>query len=357
MGGSSLQCLFNFVDLHLASHGFEAMAPMFKHGMPDSEEFSLPLGISLPNLPERGQLEHVVNAFFSRIWPLYPVIDRPAVDYDIDALCVVQASGVGDMTSRIQSIHLPKMAAIYAVVSIGFMEGPAPDATMSLKYLTASFSLQGHLMATPYFASAQALLLLALALRAHGKDGQAWNVIGQAIRVSMSIGLHKPVTKTISSREIGGRAQTNDLRDRLWWSCYALEKLLQLECGRPWSIEPDYDHLALSCAMGTDPEGASELTYFFAWVSLAGVMGHISEQLYSHSFSSSDEMFAETARLDRALLEWETSVPERLRPRYSASSGFVDADDTHQVLSAFLAQQYYHVKCPLDIHAKPRVML
>lgn len=379
LGGSSLQCLFNFADLWLAGYGYDLTAPLFRHGMSSSEEFYMPLQLSLPDLPERPVLTECVDAFFGRVWPLFPIVDRSAVDAEVEDFLDLQYRDSRSLQDKVQPARVPGLAMLYAIVCIGMNEmprtGPGNDHDSSLEikkaYLTACYSLHGHLTATPYHSSVQAMLLLALALRSQAKDGQSWHITGQAIRMAVSLGLNKWAERQIAVRNStaplvpsatpynGGlqqqrQQQQNDdsLRERLWWSCFALERLLQLECGRPSSIDPDYDNLALNCGLGAnehnvavDEEGretAQEPTFmwFTAWVSLAGIMGQISDRLYSHRFSGSGEMLSETARQARCLTEWEAALPEQLRPR---NTFFAETDNNH-VLAVFLSQQYYHAQ-------------
>ena len=149
---------------------------------------------------------------------------------------------------------------------------------------------------------------------------------------------------------VPARGDNDGLRERLWWSCFALERLIQLECGRPSSISPEYDRLFDSgSSLNNDLNDSgsfSPLIYFTSWVSLAEIMGQISERLYSAGFFRSADMLGETARLDRRLTEWEASLPGPLQPRNTLSGHATD----EQIFAIFLAQQYYHVRpCPQNL--------
>ncbi|KAH7349758.1 fungal-specific transcription factor domain-containing protein [Plectosphaerella cucumerina] len=354
LGGSSLQCLFNFVDLFLASYGFDLTAPLFKHGMSHSEEFHMPLIPSLPNLPERPILKTFVDAFFARVWPLFPAIDRRTVDADIETLLELQGPDPrARLQDRIQRTNVPGLATVYAIICIGMNETTECDSLEAREaYLTACYSLHGHLTANPYCSSVQALFLLALALRAHSKDGQSWHITGQAVRMAMSLGLHKPEARHAMTRgqptttAPSSPPHTESLRSRLWWSIFCLERLTTLECGRPSSIDPEFDRMAESyletARAFSDDDATPESTfiYFAAWVSLAGIMGQISDRLYSQRFCGSGHMLGETARLDQVLSEWTASLPDHIRPRNTVANHGEDG----QVPGVFLAQQYYHAQ-------------
>ena len=96
----------------------------------------------------------------------------------------------------------------------------------------------------------QAVLLLAgLALLRPVAPG-LWYIIGVALRLSVDLGLHvedgDPDLDTLdvkmetgraaSSSRLGRRQWTRDLRRRLWWCVYSLDRLVSVCVGRPFGI-------------------------------------------------------------------------------------------------------------------------
>jgi hypothetical protein len=249
------------------------------------------------------------------------------------------------------------LAILYAVICIGLNEKAKdlsateqeipPD--MRPSYLTACYSLQSHLTAAPYHTSVQALLLLALGLRACSKDGQSWYVSGQAARMALSLGLHKSIRSLPNQSDLSAqqRHQLNDMdksRRYLWGSCFSLEMLLQLESGRASSISSSHLLGTTYSERGTpvpgdeglETDGEEEMTFFSAWVSLASIMGQISDRLYSQPrFTQAMDMLGQTSRLARSLSAWEALLPETLKPQNQSG-------DNH-LLAVFLAQQFHHV--------------
>ncbi|KAJ9480398.1 Regulatory protein CAT8 [Pseudozyma hubeiensis] len=393
LGGSSLQYLFKFTDVCLASYGFDATAPLFRHGLTPSDDFVMPLFPTLPDLPAQSVLSHCIDIFFARVWPVFPALDRDAVQAEADLLLELQGerpsqlsstAGLAEsLQSKVRSSQVPSLVVLYAIICIGLHETSPADAVLAPvrehadSYLTACYSLHAHLTAMPYQPSVQALLLVALALRACGKDGQAWYILGLALRLAMSLGLHKSV-ETPQQRGLLLNSSAS-LRRRLWWSCFSLERLLQLECGRPSSIDSTQDYGSLDAnltirlpgfglwrpgqtsdsesspnsdeqdhhAISPEEAEAHDLPeqrtnrLFTAWVSLSAIMGQISDRFYNHRFGHATELLGETARLAHCLTKWEASLPPSLKP--GSSSFAVNVDHEH-VAIAFLAQQYYHAK-------------
>jgi hypothetical protein len=336
-----VQSLFNFVDLHLARYGFNYADPLFRYGMMHTDDFPMPLIPKFPLLPDQASLSTYSDAFFSRLWPIYPILDRESFDADQNTIIALQSGGPSDWKENVTSAHLPALASVYAITSLGINE-ISENSELSFEYLTASHSLHGHLTAVPYMTSVQSLFLLSLALRAAGRDGQAWHIIGHAVRMAQSVGLNKSSTANSSEEGVVLGAEPETLRQRLWWSCFALEKLMQLECGRPSVFDRSHDSISFNRSDDKSPDRA--LPYFQICVELSGIMGRILNQLYSHKFmGGSAELLGVVARLDQELTEWVNSLPNPLKP-LNASMEY--ASDEQKVISIFLSQQYYQVSFP-----------
>ncbi|KAK8078863.1 hypothetical protein PG994_002670 [Apiospora phragmitis] len=202
------------------------------------EEFALPITVNRPNLPSLAVIEEHVRVFFQRIWPIFPVVDHEALMTDIHRFLSLQTtplSGKGTdnlLAYVIQPSDVPALVSIYLIISIAADEAAGSITETSTIFLDAAYSFYGHLVALPYIGSVQALLLIVIALRGRGKEGQGWHVLGQAIRTAHSIGLHRHIsthdTRPRRGTEPGYKADLQ-LHGRLWWTCYSLEKLMEME--------------------------------------------------------------------------------------------------------------------------------
>ncbi|KAH8881274.1 hypothetical protein GQ53DRAFT_888768 [Thozetella sp. PMI_491] len=348
MGGSSMQCLCVFVDLYLARKGLPPVSTKFKDGMPHVEEFQLPLTLELPNLPPPEILNRYVRTFISKIWPLFPIIDPSALESHIKYLSDLQASSPEGLISVIPRTKIPVLSAVYSIICIASDEQQDAITEVGTKYITAAYYLYSHLISVPYLESIQAMVLFCLALRGRGKEGQAWHILGHAIRAAHSVGLHKHVTVRSDNPtgvSLGYRANPQ-LHSRIWWSMYALEKLMELETGRPSAItDHDCDQLmpGKENFMGSETTGPD---YFAMFVSLARIMSQISEHIYRRVSSSASQLLYETGRLDQALQEWASSIPEGLKPGHEI---FSDDDQNiyHQHIASFLSLQFYQAQITL----------
>lgn len=268
---------------------------------------------------------------------------------------------------------MPVVAIIFSIIAIGADEAAGAATENGKTYLTAAYSLYGHLVAKPHLSSVQALLLLGFALRARSKDGQCWQLTGQAIRIAHSIGLHRQLSFGSCARNDQNlaTATTNilHLEARVWWSCYALERVMELETGRPSAItEQEIDQVGLPHSLhqtdlsptgrGSNQSDTVEarggstgpLDLFLLWISLARLMGQISEHLYRKHATGPWQLLYETGRLDQALLEWVKTVPEGIQPGHHHEIGLVQQGEPHyeyQNIATFLSLQYHHAQITL----------
>ncbi|OQD78871.1 hypothetical protein PENANT_c074G00142 [Penicillium antarcticum] len=138
--------------------------------------------------------------------------------------------------------------------------------------------------------------------------------------MAQSLGLHKPAATTSSTQGFTLGREPETLHERLWWSCFALEKLMQLECGRPSIIERSYDSLSVYYTF--DQRSGQSLPYF-------------------RFQGGSAEMLGVVTKLDQELLEWASLLPDPLKP-WSTSTEC--ARDEQKLIATFLSQQYYHAQ-------------
>lgn len=245
---------------------------------------------------------------------------------------------------------IPSIVIIFSILAIGADETAGSATDLGNSYIEAAYSLYGHLVSNPYLSSVQALILLGFSLRGKSKDGQCWQLTGQAVRIAHSIGLHRHISSRSKQANIGFQensmsgqlsAQTLSLEARVWWSCYAIERLMELETGRPSALtEQEIDQINFTQPQNSDGDSVTgPLHLFIMWVSLARIMGQISEHLYHRRISDSWQLLYETGRLDQLLLEWVKTVPEGIKPGHELVHLGPDAEDAesghqHQHIAA-----------------------
>ncbi|KZL69613.1 fungal specific transcription factor domain-containing protein [Colletotrichum incanum] len=365
MGGSSVQSLTMFADLFFRKRGLRPLSPYFRFGMHHVEEYQVPLSFQLPSLPPLPTLDAYLDVYMKRIFPLFPVFDEPTLRSELGQLTTLQDSdsSVG-LQNLIEPSQVPLLVCIYSIICIGADEETCMLTEVGTHYLTAAYSLLAHVISTPYLASVQALVLLTVALRGRSKEGQGWQTLGQAIRIAHSIGLHRHASTRQSgnppepgtSMPSPGYQADQKLHSRIWWTCYNLEKLMELETGRPSAIhDSDCDHklpdpVLIPCAglvslsASEAQNGRQTIDYFQPWASLSRIISSISAHIYRRSGQSqaSRILLGDTVRLDSALTEWAHSLPPEIRPPGPNSGNVILCETGPKHLAIFLAIQYHH---------------
>lgn len=311
MGASSLQVLTQWLDLSFSAFGMEKTpSAHFRFGMTGSEEVSLPFSVTLPQLPPLSERDSCVSTFFSRIHPMFPLLDEVTFRNTVNRLADADLN-------NLPPSHRPLLACAYGVISIGADERAGTTTENGTKYFTAAFSLYAHLVAYPYRSSVQAILILVLALRGQNKDGSAWDVHGQAVRLAQSIGLHRKVLQVHASDD-------PELDSRVWWVTYCLDKIMGFESGRPAAInDSECDQLMPAPVpinsgqrtFGQTTSPANEPDFFAALIGLAKTQSAISTRLFQHQPTEKpiEAQLQATGELDQALSDWAETVPLEIR--------------------------------------------
>ncbi|KAF5661410.1 STB5-like transcription factor [Fusarium heterosporum] len=321
MGSSSLQCLTRFIDLFLQRRGLDPIGRHFRWGMCFTEEYSLPLLPNLPDLPGMSVMEPCIKKYFSRTHPLVPVLDHTAFISDVLRFSELQQTCPTGLQGAITSVDAPALAAIYTVLSIGMNDHEGSISPVSTGYLTGAYSL--------------ALVLLAVAMRTRGKEGQCWHLLGQAIRIGYSIGFHRKIVISNPNEDSGSRVD-RQLHSRVWWACYALEKSMQLETGRPSAIE------ITDCDQPLPDKSSDVHPAFIRWVSLATLIGKISEHIFQRRAETALEFLSGIAQMDHALVDWLDETSEDAK--FSQSNTKSPEDRSFAV---FLSLQFHQAQITL----------
>lgn len=327
LGGSSSQCLSKSLDVYLKSCNVEPVSSLFRHGMKHAEEMEMPLGTPLLSLPDFATREQYLDIYFSRIHTLYPIFE---VD---ETKAVIHHVASIPQVKTLPYDKIPLLVTTHLIMSLGADELAGTSTRVGQEHLQAAASLIGHVIAFPYLTTVQCLLLLAICYRGRNKDGIAWHMVGMAVRTAQSMGLHRYSALRPSTQHGIQRRDQQLFHARIWAICCCLEKIGQLESGRPSSI----NSVNTDQMMGRDqhPSGPD----FLQWnMALAEVQHDISTHLYGHQPGerTAAQILVDAAKLDQQLLAWPTLLPPEFRP----GSDIICLDE-HFHFAAFLSFQYH----------------
>ncbi|KAH0321897.1 hypothetical protein KCU71_g3700, partial [Aureobasidium melanogenum] len=277
LGSTSLQVFSQWLDMtfHIAPTG---LTSSFQHGMRFCEEMDLPSDLYMPSIPTAWQ--EYLAAFSSGVGVLFPIVSVEDVTSSIQYR---SQQGLKSLPVR----QRPLIATVYACLAIG--ADSLGHTNQGLDLVTAAYSLYAYLVAQPYLQSAQALLLICLALRGRNKDGAGSQALGQAIRILHTLGMHRRLNDYGKLNQ----KQTESLRlgIQIWWSAYCLDRMMSLETGRPPQVQDeDIDQLR-----DLHTTALQDLAPLQALLNLAFIQGSVCRHLY------------------RALIEWQNQLPAQLR--------------------------------------------
>jgi hypothetical protein len=258
----------------------------------------------------------ILQTYFDKIHPRYPFLDRTEV-YRLHARRYQI-----DLSSHADRFGVFKLNMVYAI-------------GVTLLQLTASYSKtspESHFMAALQHVSAarqshtlrniEAMTLLVIyKLRSPFNSG-IWYMIGLAMRTCIDMGLHRE-----ASYKIGDPFQ-NEMKRRLFWSVYLLERVIALSLRRPFSIaESDIDTQAPSDTIdvlnqnttevmvpnhtsteSSNPSPSSKLAMWSRFIQIKRFESRVHSEVYCLN-QSPQSLFSRVGPLLASLDTWGQSLP------------------------------------------------
>ncbi|KAL4779151.1 fungal-specific transcription factor domain-containing protein [Aspergillus varians] len=253
---------------------------------------SAPRVIRLASLEEA---ERVAGQYFDSMGYQYPFLHR--VDF------------FGDLR-RIYAgeVPTPEVHCSYHVtIGISLLIRSADDAeTRAMEFYRASTESLPIALHNEDLIALRALLSLALYTLFATTGPSIWHVLGTALRLATSLGLHK------------ARQPTNLIDDemskRAFWSLYNLDRLIASTLGRPLGLADEDITVSLPRELnddGTEAPGASSMTIPIQVIRLRRIFSRIYRYLYSPNqpSPSPNELSLNLRHFRQELDDWRTSSP------------------------------------------------
>ncbi|KAI1498035.1 fungal-specific transcription factor domain-containing protein [Biscogniauxia marginata] len=187
---------------------------------------SVSLGPSLPStrrLPPDAAARRFVDAYFRNVNRAYPFVDRNKVLSDLETF--------GDFAKRRRDAD---STLLYLIMAIGCTTlqraGQIPSDTVS-KFEVAYSDIIQECLCREGIESIQILVLLALYSLFDPAGASAWSIVGIVSRQAMLLGLTRRASdeKSLSATEV-------ELRHRLFWSIYVLDRMMATSLGLPVAL-------------------------------------------------------------------------------------------------------------------------
>ncbi|KAF9934767.1 Transcriptional activator of fatty acid utilization [Linnemannia zychae] len=276
-------------------------------------------------LPPQDLADHLIDTYWDYVHPHLPILHKP--------LFMRQYKNA-DPEKRPPIVLLNAMFAL----SSRFSEHPeivgmSDPEDFGIEYFSRAKQLVDLDIDMPRQASIQALLLLVLYRFVSSRFGGrgVWIMLGQATRMAQDLGMHRD-----SSRWHLPPLET-EIRKRLWWVCYLMDRWVSASFGRPIAIDDSDCDVEYPVAIWEDldeneiPPGENSekikeessffLQYFVEHIKLAKIIGMILRRIYSASTRTHGpaQISSTVAELDTMLTKWHLGLPQRLKYDHQAT--------------------------------------
>ncbi|KAI9736361.1 MAG: hypothetical protein M1834_001247 [Cirrosporium novae-zelandiae] len=242
-------------------------------GMLDEQESysfikSYILSSNFNSLPARHIATCLLDRYFSTCHPIWP--------FNLEDVTRKKFNQTWESNEKQSPLWIAQLNLIFALACQCYEDEPELESTITDAYQTGRqfyFRARNLIVATAFnYSSVQmvrALLLMAQYQQYTLRANESWLAIGHATRMAQGLGLH--VSNPIDD---GLPPEEREVRKRLWWGCFCLDRVSSMVYGRPIrsvqvNLKASQSNLPLAdddiyIARGQkQPEGVPSLNAFF----------------------------------------------------------------------------------------------
>ncbi|KAJ6120065.1 fungal-specific transcription factor domain-containing protein [Penicillium sp. IBT 18751x] len=253
--------------------------------------------------PSLAYAQLLVKTALGHINPGFPMVLRKET---LDMLCTIYQK---------REFENPALKAKYfALFAVGHVYS-TPHNTRNAStlpgtsYFARAMSLLQITPERPSMVHIECLLLLAYFCQFLNRFHSAYLLIGNALRLGLSLGLNYNVPRTQNLHPV-----EREHRVRIWWTIYVLDRYWGSKSGFPVQIHDDDVHVELPSALASETysEQFSDAAYQTAGIKLAEITGHTTREIYGRK-KSAESFLQREQKLLIQLKQWVQSLPEHLR--------------------------------------------
>ncbi|KAF9652607.1 hypothetical protein BDM02DRAFT_3088957, partial [Thelephora ganbajun] len=310
----------------------EAELPFFK----PNYQFRRPPARPLPEqviFPSTSVADELITTYFTYIHHTFPILHQQSFVNAYVKVMEARAANKGYGNHPFLSCLFAVFACastMKAKTSKGKSPSPPPSSVKpvdpppqfhGMDYYESSQVLFWMSSGASQIEHVQALALQAICNASWNTLATSWINAGQALRRAQDIGLHR------SPRRLQLSSLEKEIRRRVWWCVYGLDRVLSMALGRPSGandddcdvelpVEIDDGQLQSSAEGNTLSPGENFMTGFIWLTKIYIIAGKIARQLQSSKIEdpSKDDQMSQTVRaLDRELAEWVENLPHNVR--------------------------------------------
>lgn len=290
-------------------------------------------------LPPKHLADGLLDAYFARVHCLYPFVHEQTFRLDYERIYLLyNREGLGD--SRPLSIALLNMIFAHGAE---FCRSVPEDASISMAAQFVNRARQivfAQMFGGESLELVQSLLLMCQYLQSTLELNQCWSLVGLMIRTAISIGLHTRPSQALSTID-------QEIRKRVWWGCFMIDRTLSMKLGRPPSIlsatafdvdlplNVDDQYISQDLIAPRQPDYRPSLMLFFTHTIQQGrVIEKVLHELYRPNTggdkdtewpptqsATNSHVIGQTVVLDGELVSWWNKAPAHLKTKPDASDG------------------------------------
>lgn len=299
----------------------------------DTTWLKRPMAGELPSLPPFEIAERLYSAQHAYIGTIFSFLTEAAFRERLEHVY----SNVPDVNDREECLIYCQIFLVFAfgqMYSINQWVGK--EGPPGFVYFKHALSFLPNIYDDGSILFIEVLSYVAYFMQTINRRDAAYLMIGTALRMAISLGLHQEV----SDQDIDN--DTREHRRRVWWSTYSMERLLCVTSGHPLSIQDEDVDLALPSPR-TD-EDSHIASILGAYTELSRIQGIIGEKIYRKKQKSGPDLSACVQHIMKNLSDWFERLPNAVK-QCSPDSG--------QQLSREIVSTYLHYHHCINMTARP----
>ncbi|KND89339.1 Proline utilization trans-activator [Tolypocladium ophioglossoides CBS 100239] len=188
-------------------------------------------------------------------------------------------------------------------------------------YFTDSLNLLPETHEEGSMLCVETLALTGYFMQNMNRRDAAFQYIGKALRMAISLGLHQEVSPHYCSQGGHGEealldAAAREHRRRVWWSVYSLDRILCVKSGNPITIQDEDIGVDLPSRLPGDPEYCPAVVLRH-YTQLSRILGQIHMTIYRKTSReaprSGRSLMASVQSIILSLSRWNRELPDGLR--------------------------------------------
>ncbi|KAJ8118143.1 hypothetical protein OPT61_g801 [Boeremia exigua] len=310
-----------------------------------AEELQSPSNVartSLASLPPRGIANFLVNSFFKHAEANYFFIERHWLEEKLDTAY--------ERAITLSHRDVGTVCVIFAVLAIGtqyaYLESysehpeesnntsgpnasrPFSEDTVGVMFYQQACILLRDVITISSLESVQAFLLIGIYTLPLDASGLSYIYLNLAIKLAIQNGMHRKYPSDALD------ASVHEIRNRVWWTAYTIERRVGIFHGRPISIsELDVDvDLPIDTSELWPSTTSLHTSHFLATLHLNQVLGKMSHEITVLRRSSKHQTtngLGRLVELHSELLSWWDKLPDDLHAKESSTQTPVTRQSMH----------------------------